>query len=34
MTTHHTLTAAQMDDVVDRHFLAEEAGDLAAIAGG
>ena len=33
-TTRPSLTTAQMDDLVDRHFRAEEAGDLDAIAAG
>lgn len=32
--TRPALTIAQMDDLVDRHFRAEETGDLAAIAAG
>jgi hypothetical protein len=32
--TRPALTIAQMDDLVDRHFRAEEAGDLDAIAAG
>ena len=33
-TTQPALTIAQMDDLVDRHFRAEETGDLDAIAAG
>jgi len=32
--TRPSLTIAQMDDLVDRHFRAEETGDLQAIAAG
>ena len=32
--TQSTLTSTQMDDLVDRHFRAEETGDLDAIAAG
>ena len=32
--TRPALTTAQMDDLVDRHFRAEETGDLDAIAAG
>ena len=32
--TRPSLTIAQMDDLVDRHFRAEETGDLDAIAAG